>query len=185
METVLPPRPPMPPSNPRPTRRMPDPQPSPRRPERGRGVPVWLAAVIVAVACIAGALGTAWFLHDSPKDVDTELADESGAMANAATEVPPMYQYPGDPDATQWQLRSFDWLVERPIAYDDIASLSPAQLRLLRNAIYAIHGYRFKSADLRGYFEKYPWYTPTTDITPTTELSTTEQANIALIKKYE
>jgi len=44
--------------------------------------------------------------------------------------------------------------------YSDLESKTPAELRLLRNEIYARHGRQFKSADLRKYFSKQPWYKP-------------------------
>lgn len=67
----------------------------------------------------------------------------------------------------------------------DISSLRPSELRILRNAIYARHGYRFKSADLRDFFGRYRWYTPSKNVVSDSELSQTEQANIMLIKSYE
>jgi hypothetical protein len=38
--------------------------------------------------------------------------------------------------------------------------LSNADLRILRNSIYALHGYKFQSQDLLDYFSKYDWYIP-------------------------
>lgn len=67
----------------------------------------------------------------------------------------------------------------------DISSLQTSELRILRNAIYARHGYRFKSADLRDFFGRYRWYTPSKNVVSDSELSQTEQANIMLIKSYE
>lgn len=67
----------------------------------------------------------------------------------------------------------------------DISSLQTSELRILRNAVYARHGYRFKSADLRDFFGRYRWYTPSKNVVSDSELSQTEQANIMLIKSYE
>lgn len=67
----------------------------------------------------------------------------------------------------------------------DISHLSKADMRILRNAVYARHGYKFKSADLQDYFSRYSWYSPRKTVIPETELSATEQANIMLIKSYE
>jgi YARHG domain/Domain of unknown function (DUF4424) len=36
---------------------------------------------------------------------------------------------------------------------------------ILRNAVYAIHGYRFKNQDLLKYFSKFEWYIPDPNIT--------------------
>jgi hypothetical protein len=41
-----------------------------------------------------------------------------------------------------------------------LAQLDNRNLRLLRNMIYARHGYRFNSADLNAYFGRFTWYNP-------------------------
>lgn len=40
-----------------------------------------------------------------------------------------------------------------------IAELNSSQRRLLRNAMFAVHGYTFSSSDLTTYFAGFPWYT--------------------------
>ena len=49
------------------------------------------------------------------------------------------------------------WLDQR---YAHPETKTPAELRLLRNEVFARHGRTFKSADLQGYFSKQPWYKP-------------------------
>lgn len=58
-------------------------------------------------------------------------------------------------------------------------------LRLMRNDIYARHGYIFKDKSLRKIFGKQPWYKPTTSNASSLKLSETEQINIALIQNME
>lgn len=67
----------------------------------------------------------------------------------------------------------------------DVAGLSKAELRILRNTIFARHGRKFKAADLRNYFNSFSWYVPLYDDVPISELTPTEQHNIALIQQYE
>ena len=43
---------------------------------------------------------------------------------------------------------------------DALALLTPAQLRLLRNAVYARHGRVFQAKDLQDFFSQEPWYQP-------------------------
>lgn len=64
-----------------------------------------------------------------------------------------------------------------------ISKLTKEQLGLLRNAIYAWHGYDFKNPSLRDFFGKYGWYIPSekTNI----ELSNIEEENLAIIRRYE
>lgn len=70
----------------------------------------------------------------------------------------------------------------RQLTADDLSPLSPAQLRIARNEIYARHGRRFVSADLASYFSKKAWYQP---VDGAITLSPLEQANVDLIAKFE
>lgn len=67
----------------------------------------------------------------------------------------------------------------------DLAGYSKDQLRLMRNTIYAVHGRKFRSADLDTYFRQFSWYNPTRDNVPMTDLTAVEQANMALIASHE
>ncbi len=66
----------------------------------------------------------------------------------------------------------------------DLEGLSPAELRVWRNAIYARYGYPFKSADLQEIFEQQPWYERQSPF-DASQLTATDKANIALIKDAE
>ena len=61
---------------------------------------------------------------------------------------------------------------------------SKAQLRIMRNEIYARHGYKFASADLAAYFAKTSWYSPVSDNSKV-KLSALEQLNVNIIKRVE
>lgn len=65
---------------------------------------------------------------------------------------------------------------------DDLMGFTKAELRIIRNEIYARHGYIFDSKDLRDYFMKKEWYKPRTK---NVKLSAIEQYNVNLIKQYE
>ncbi len=70
------------------------------------------------------------------------------------------------------------------ISLFDIADFDIEQLGFLRNEIFAIHGYQFKTEKYREYFSKQKWYKadPTFRMD---ELSDTEKANAALIQNWE
>lgn len=70
----------------------------------------------------------------------------------------------------------------RKLTYDDIKGLSNRELRIMRNEIYARHGYIFQDAKLRDHFLQKPWYTPQTK---NVALSNIEQYNVLFIKSYE
>lgn len=71
------------------------------------------------------------------------------------------------------------------LTHEDLANLSKSQLRLLRNEIYARHGYIFKSKDLQDYFGSMPWYIGSISNQNDVPLNSTERKNIAMIQKYE
>lgn len=60
-----------------------------------------------------------------------------------------------------------------------------SDMEILRNSIYARHGYSFKTRKMRYVFDTYvDWYIPmSTDVSK--ELTPLEQENIALLKRYE
>lgn len=70
----------------------------------------------------------------------------------------------------------------RKLTYDDIRGLSSRELRIMRNEIYARHGYIFQDAMLRDHFMQKPWYAPQTK---NVALSSIEQYNVLFIKSYE
>jgi len=73
---------------------------------------------------------------------------------------------------------------ERNLTLNDIAGKTKWQLKIMRNEIYARHGYIFQSSDLKNYFNKQPWYYPGyNDVT--NMLSDIEKSNVNMIKSYE
>jgi len=78
----------------------------------------------------------------------------------------------------------YAWLSQRRVTESDLRGKSKAELRILRNAIFARHGYKFKSADLMTYFKRFSWYHPqSSDVSA--QLSSLEQSNVQFIKSYE
>lgn len=70
------------------------------------------------------------------------------------------------------------------LAEEDVANMAKADLRMMRNEIYARHGYAFKMKDMRAYFDNQDWYMPmNTDIR--NMLTEVEKKNVELIKRYE
>ncbi|MCU0437968.1 MAG: YARHG domain-containing protein [Raineya sp.] len=67
----------------------------------------------------------------------------------------------------------------------DVENMYKRDLEILRNTIYARHGYAFKNRKMRDFFDIYvDWYIPvSTDVTK--ELTDLEVKNIELIKRYE
>lgn len=83
------------------------------------------------------------------------------------------------------------WTSGRPIQPSDLGSLSLGELELMRNEIYARHGWIFKRPDLRNYFESQPWYRPRSDNAyysnqqVEAELTSLEKRNLRIIISRE
>jgi hypothetical protein len=68
----------------------------------------------------------------------------------------------------------------------DVESLAPSKhdKKIMRNEIYARHGYIFQTEDMRNYFNNQSWYTPRySDVS--SMLTAIEKYNIELIKYAE
>ena len=80
----------------------------------------------------------------------------------------------------------FIWLSDSSITLEDIIDhgYDNSDVRILRNAIFARHGYRFKSQDLQEYFSQFSWYIPRFDDV-TSHLSEVERENIKFLKSLE
>lgn len=67
---------------------------------------------------------------------------------------------------------------------EDLADLSKQELLILRNEIFAKHGYIFNDKDLASHFSQFDWYLPKhKDISEF--LSDNDKMNIELIQEYE
>jgi len=72
----------------------------------------------------------------------------------------------------------------RVISQAELINLTPWQLKVARNEIYARHGREFVHKDLQCYFTSKSWYTIDPNFTESM-LSQTENKNVATIQAYE
>ena len=65
----------------------------------------------------------------------------------------------------------------------ELKGVSKDHLQMAINEIYARHGYKFKSDDIRKHFQQYSWYKPDeTDMNKVSgRLNSTEKANVDLL----
>lgn len=67
---------------------------------------------------------------------------------------------------------------------EQVENMKRGDLTIIRNAIYARHGYSFKNRPLRVFFDAQSWYVPVhTDIK--TDFTAIEKQNIQLLLRYE
>lgn len=80
-------------------------------------------------------------------------------------------------------------VLDEPLDPGALSTCSPRELRLLRNAIFARHGYRFRDEALRAHFGRFEWYRPDPRATRRLRrgkgLSPTERENIQRIERAE
>ena len=78
----------------------------------------------------------------------------------------------------------YPYTSQRLLTDDDIKNMQQYDLKVMRNEIYARHGFIFQNTGMKNYFSSQGWYTPQYN-NVTDMLSTIEKNNIAFIKKYE
>ena len=90
--------------------------------------------------------------------VDDRGVDEEVAPPPDKTSppVPP----PPEPAPQAAEGGRWPWTSGRLIRPAELGPLSLEELELMRNEIYARHGWIFRRPDLRNYFESQPWYRP-------------------------
>jgi len=80
-------------------------------------------------------------------------------------------------------------LLERELSRSRIERCDTVSLKLIRNAIFARHGYRFSSPDLTAHFGRFDWYRPddlaTKKLKAGELLTTIDKKNIELLKAIE
>ena len=78
----------------------------------------------------------------------------------------------------------YAWLSQRKYSSNELWNMSSgsAECRIWRNAMFARHGYIFKSADLREHFSQFTWYVPRYS---SVTLTPTEVHNVNVLKGLE
>lgn len=117
---------------------------------------------------------------------------EDRKIASAPLPLPPPVSGPDLP-AGSGGGASWPWTSQRPVTSEDLSQLSPWQLVLMRNEIYARHGWVFHRADVRAHFEQQPWYQPKGTLDnrdaanrqASAELTPLERQNVKAILQYE
>jgi hypothetical protein len=77
--------------------------------------------------------------------------------------------------------------IEGALTEEDLAGKSVWELDVIRNEIYARHGYSFRREDLREHFSKAPWYTPmqTNQFRVSGQFTPTEKYNVEFVRRFQ
>lgn len=76
-------------------------------------------------------------------------------------------------------------VLRNPLRREDFRNVSRAQLRIIRNTIFAQHGYPFKSRDLQQHFARFSWYRRGDRSEALSRLSRNDKANIEMLTELE
>jgi len=119
------------------------------------------------------------FIYDSASNLDLEFHELNIPIVNS------QYEDKSELEAIRPELIAPLNASSQELTNQDIENLSKGELEILRNLIYARHGYSFKNRKMRYFFDsEIEWYIPvSTDIR--NQLTDLEKKNIDLIKRYE
>ncbi|MEC5172927.1 MULTISPECIES: YARHG domain-containing protein [Chryseobacterium] len=65
----------------------------------------------------------------------------------------------------------------------DVKNLRKLDMEIIKNSVFARHGYSFKKATYRNFFEQTDWYIPVSDNVDN-DLSSLEKENVALLNRF-
>ena len=122
-----------------------------------------------------------YMLHQRTYRYDSQLA--------LPESMPQTFLAEGNDDTDAVEILTSDVVKKNPsvalLTSSDVENMYKGDLEVLRNSIYARHGYVFKNARMAQLFNNYVgWYLP---VSPevTGQLTEIEKKNITLIKRYE
>lgn len=100
----------------------------------------------------------------STEDVEDEIPIDTSDAAETANDMSLDFEGMAEDMTLDYEVTKADFIEIYTMICDDpseIANSDSLLLALLRNGLYAMHGYNFDNADIRATFEHYTWYEPT------------------------
>jgi len=105
------------------------------------------------------------------KELDMQKSDVTGSTS-------------GNNNSSASNSSIFPQASDRPLSIEDVENLNGWELKIMRNEIYARHGYIFRTEEMKEYFNSQRWYEPKYENVDDM-LTKVEKQNIKLIKRYE
>lgn len=145
---------------------------------------IWTSDQKIAVPVRYFSLTKKFFRYDPHQNTHDAVYVNTKKQKNVKVKVDDTTEW----NQTKYAMATGDFAKLNASAYllsaSDIANLKAADLLLLRNYIFARHGYAFKKSALQNFFDQQDWYIPVSpDVTA--QLTSIEKKNIALIQRYE
>lgn len=166
------------------------PQPSQPQPtKKGGNTGLVVAIVIISIVVVAGLGIGGWYGYKAlKKSLKTGSQTSPSTTASTATITSTTTTTTTGSSTKAGTMPTNGYVIgdsnTRVIDASELTSLTPWQLKVARNEIYARLGRPFVHKDLQCYFAKQSWYKEDQNFTESS-LSTTEKRNIETIKSYE
>lgn len=155
-----------------------------------------ITAVVVLLFVLVG-IGIALLLRDQTggRQDTGQTASQTNSSSKPSTESPnanalrspsPSPDKTISPPASRISFQVVEGKIVNGVllSREDLTSLSVPQLRILRNTVFARHGYPFQQPDMQRYFRTKPWYQPRYDF-DNSNLTSSDRANLRLIEELE
>lgn len=174
-----------------------------KKPDEGKKKTVFIAliAVLSSVTLVIGS-AIVGYLCLKPEDKEesdnytlNNMVNNTQENSNASTPLPTVTaSTPMPTQSTAQNSYSYDnnsdYLFPSDTVYiteKDLMNKSKDEVALIRNEIYARHGYIFKTEPYKSYFESKNWYIPTiqSEAFDYSSFNAIEKANIDAIREYE
>ncbi|HJQ24452.1 MAG TPA: protein kinase [Blastocatellia bacterium] len=148
-----------------------------------------LVAGVVSLIILIALCAIAYFVffNRKPTPIPAVNPGPTAVQPITPTQVPANANRPGavnPPPADAKGKAESKLLNNELLDKNDLAGIADADLRLLRNMVYARHGRIFDAPDLQRYFSTRSWYRPRSDYSDT-DLTANDRANVALIRSAE
>jgi hypothetical protein len=151
-----------------------------------------LIIVVVLGSALISGLAVTYYLGKTPQKIEIPLTPTAvptpkisdimiTAPVKEVTATPSPSLKPTITSSSNFILPGSDKKIIKEI---ELTSLTPWQLKVARNEIYARHGRSFKSQDLTCYFQKQSWYRLDPSFIDT-DLTSIEKQNVQTILNYE
>lgn len=145
-------------------------------------------AAFAFVGAVAGTIASGVFEGRSNKFENRSI--ESISTEDDIEDVTEVVMSDEQPQTRATSRSAFERVLDKVIAHDyidsyELSDLDAEQLRILRNAPYAVAGRRFKDHKLNEFFEQFPWYDGYRSEVSIYELEDADRENITLIQTFE
>jgi uncharacterized membrane protein YvbJ len=163
---------------------------TPKQPKKKKGLVVALVVILIAVIiAVALAFAVVYFKNnsadiDNPEIenimMDKDYDEDNEIEINADAEDTVDSYIDEEPDNSDYLFPSD----KEYITENDLRSLTKEEVALIRNEIYARHGYMFQTEPYKSYFAEKEWYTPNANFNESM-FNVVEESNKDFIAKYE